>query len=71
MIALITDDQRTVLRANGRQSLEEAGFDPAPVVKLFTPDAGASWLLTEIDPTSRTMRSGCATWAWDVPSWAS
>ena len=25
--------------------------DPAPVVKLFTPDAGATWLLTEIDPT--------------------
>ena len=50
MTALITDDQRTVLLANGRQSLEEAGFDPAPVVKLFTPDAGATWLLTHIDP---------------------
>ena len=23
---------------------------PAPVVKLFTPDSGATWLLTEIDP---------------------
>jgi hypothetical protein len=50
MTALITDDQRTVLLANGRQSLEHDGFDPAPVVKLFTPDAGATWLLTEIDP---------------------
>lgn len=50
MTALITDDQRTVLLANGRQSLEETGFDPAPVVKLFTPDAGATWLLTTIDP---------------------
>ncbi len=46
MTALITDDQRTVLLANGRQSLEEDGFDPTPVVKLFTPDAGATWLLT-------------------------
>lgn len=25
------------------------GFDPIPVIKLFTPDAGATWLLTEID----------------------
>lgn len=50
MTALITDDQRTVLLANGRQSLEQEHFDPAPVVKLFTPDAGATWLLTEIDP---------------------
>lgn len=51
MTTLITDDQRAVLLANGRQSLEDDGFDPAPVVKLSTPDAGATWLLTEIDPT--------------------
>ena len=24
--------------------------DPFPVVKLFTPDAGATWLITEADP---------------------
>ena len=48
--ALITDEQRVVLLANGRKSLENPDFDPAPVVKLFTPDAGATWLLTEIDP---------------------
>ena len=42
--------QRIVLLANGRESLENPDFDPAPVVKLFTPDAGATWLLTEIDP---------------------
>ena len=47
--ALITDEQRVVLLANGRESLENPGFDPAPVVKLFTPDVGATWLLTEID----------------------
>lgn len=35
---------------NGRESLQNADLDPAPVVKLFTPDAGATWLLTEIDP---------------------
>ncbi len=48
--AFITDEQRMLLLANGRESLETPDFDPAPVVKLFTPDAGATWLLTEIDP---------------------
>ncbi|MDM0037419.1 DUF2958 domain-containing protein [Variovorax sp. J22G21] len=50
MTKLITDEQRVQLLANGRQSLEQENFDPAPVVKLFTPDAGATWLLTETDP---------------------
>jgi len=48
--AFITDEQRALLLANGQQSIETSDFDPAPVVKLFTPDAGATWLLTEIDP---------------------
>lgn len=47
---LISDELRAQLLANGRQSLAHEGFDPPPVVKLFTPDAGATWLLTEIDP---------------------
>ncbi|OAI58715.1 transposase [Ralstonia solanacearum] len=50
MNPLITDEQRHVLLLNGRESSQNPGFDPAPVVKLFTPDAGATWLLTEIDP---------------------
>jgi hypothetical protein len=50
MTTLITPDQRAQLLANGRESLQNPGFDPVPVVKLFTPDAGATWLLTEIDP---------------------
>lgn len=50
MTKLITDEQRAQLLANGRQSLENENSDPPPVVKLFTPDAGATWLLTEIDP---------------------
>ncbi len=28
-------------------------IDFKPVVKLFTPDAGATWLLTELDPDPR------------------
>jgi len=47
---LITETLRVQLLANGRQSLDSGDFDPPPVVKLFTPDAGATWLLTEIDP---------------------
>lgn len=47
---LISDEMRAQLLANGRQSLADEGFDPPPVIKLFTPDGGATWLLTEIDP---------------------
>jgi hypothetical protein len=47
---LIPDALRAQLLANGRLSVENERFDPPPVVKLFTPDAGATWLLTEIDP---------------------
>jgi hypothetical protein len=47
---LISNELRAQLLANGRQSLADEGFDPPPVVKLFTPDAGATWLLTKIDP---------------------
>ncbi|VBT33937.1 putative lipoprotein [Burkholderia pseudomallei] len=50
MSAFITDEQRFLLLANGRESLQNPDFDAAPVVKLFTPDAGATWLLTQIDP---------------------
>jgi hypothetical protein len=45
-----TDEQRLLLLANGRESLRNPDFDPFPVVKLFTPDANATWLLSEIDP---------------------
>ena len=47
---LINDELRAKLLANGRRSIDDDGFNPLPVVKLFTPDAGATWLLTEIDP---------------------
>ena len=50
MTIFITDEQRAQLLANGQRSRECEHFDPIPVVKLFTPDAGATWLLTEIDP---------------------
>lgn len=49
MTTLITDEQRAQLLANGRESTENPDFDPRPVVKLFTRNAGATWLLTELD----------------------
>lgn len=58
MTNLITDMQRTQLLANGRQSLTDEDFDPLPVVKLFTPDAGANWLLTDIDPRDGDLAFG-------------
>jgi len=44
---LIPDELLAKLIDNGRASEEQDGFDPFPVVKLFTPDAAATWLLTE------------------------
>lgn len=51
---LFTQAQYAQLLANGRKQQEAMAkneeFDPMPVIKLFTPDAAATWLLSEIDP---------------------
>lgn len=51
---ILTQAIREQLLENGRKQLPVQGtskeIDFFPVVKLFTPDAGAIWLLTEIDP---------------------
>ena len=47
---LITNEQRTKLLDNGAAAARGEERDPRPVVKLFTPDSGATWLLTELDP---------------------
>lgn len=49
-MSLLTDEQRDQLLANGKAALRGLRGDPYPVVKLFTPDAHATWLLTEVDP---------------------
>lgn len=49
-MSLITDEQRVELLDNGAAAAKGEERDPLPVVKLFTPDAHATWLLTEIDP---------------------
>jgi Protein of unknown function (DUF2958) len=51
---LITEAQHTELLANGYAALAAArvdrAFDPTPVVKLFTRNGYARWLLTDLDP---------------------
>jgi hypothetical protein len=52
---LLTKSIHDQLLRNGRirEALEQDGradADFIPVVKLFTPDAGCTWLLTELDP---------------------
>lgn len=47
---LFTEAQRRELISNGERSAAGEHIDPHPIVKLFTPDAGATWLLTELDP---------------------
>lgn len=48
--AFIDDAAFTQLLANGHRTAGGDAIDPPPVIKLFTPDASATWLLTEIDP---------------------
>lgn len=61
-MALLTDAHRLQLLENGRRQLPLRGtddeLDPHPVVKVFTPDAGATWLLTELDPDDEDLAFG-------------
>jgi hypothetical protein len=60
---LLTTDIREQLLRNGRVRREleaqgEAEADFLPVVKLFIPEAGCAWLLTEIDPDDTDIAFG-------------
>jgi hypothetical protein len=55
--SLVTVDQRAQLLANGEAREAGQGIDPHPVVRLFTPDAHATWLLAALDPAD-----GDTTW---------
>lgn len=50
MTTLITQEQRRALLDNGHAAASGAQADSWPVVKLFTPDAHATWLLVQLDP---------------------
>lgn len=51
VIPLVTDEERARLLANGQARATGQDSDPLPVVRLFTPDAHATWLLASLDPT--------------------
>lgn len=46
---LITDEQRAQMLGHGAAHARGDTVDPPPVVKLYTLDAGAVWLLTALD----------------------
>lgn len=47
---LVTAEQRAQLLAAGAARAAGQDIDPLPVVRLFTPDAHAIWLLASLDP---------------------
>jgi hypothetical protein len=59
---LLTLEVRKHLLSNGRLRRDWPFDSPEPdffpVVKLFTPDAGCTWLLTEIDPDDQDIALG-------------
>lgn len=60
---LITQAQREAMLENGRinqarMAVDGDTVDHKPVVKLFTPDAGATWLLSELDPDDQDIAFG-------------
>jgi Protein of unknown function (DUF2958) len=63
MSALFTQAQLERLLENGRRQQAVRGtegeLDLVPVVKLFTPDGGATWLLTELDADGDTAFGLC------------
>jgi hypothetical protein len=57
---MILKKQMTRLRENGKKSARTGdGSNHTPVVKFFTPDAGATWLISEIDESGDIMFGLC------------
>ena len=50
MTPLVIEDDRARLLAHGQARAAGQDTDPLPVVRLFTPDAHATWLLVSLDP---------------------
>lgn len=59
---LYTKAQFAKLLKNGveqrKASLKDEYVDHKPVIKLFTPDASATWLISEIDPNNHDLAFG-------------
>lgn len=68
-MTLLTDALRAILLANGSANAgREDTIDFKPVVKLFCPWGGTTWLLTEVDPEDPDIAFGLATSAWAAPN---
>lgn len=65
--AFISEADYKQLLANGHRTAGGDSIDPPPVVKLFTPDANATWLLTEIDPDDEDLAFGLCDLGQDTP----
>ncbi|MDA8520495.1 DUF2958 domain-containing protein [Acidovorax sp. NCPPB 4044] len=50
MDRLITEEERRQLLDHGAARVAGQAIDPQPVVRLFTPDAHATWLLASLSP---------------------
>ena len=48
-MTFLTEPQRSQMLANGAARARGEAIDPLPVVKLYTLDAGAAWLLSDLD----------------------
>ncbi|WP_420011054.1 DUF2958 domain-containing protein [Tateyamaria sp.] len=58
---LVTKEQMAALQANGRRMMEkDISCEVWPVVKLFTPDANATWLLAWVEPGDPDIAWGLA-----------
>ncbi len=57
-LSLISEVEREQLLANGRIRAAGQAIDPLPVVRLFTPDAHATWLLASLDPVDEDTAYG-------------
>lgn len=57
-VPFLSSAHYAALIANGRRSRGNPAFDPKPIVKLFTPDAAATWLLSEVDPDNADLAFG-------------
>lgn len=57
-LSFISETEREQLLANGRARAAGQAIDPLPVVRLFTPDAHATWLLASLDPVDEDTAYG-------------
>lgn len=58
MYLWFTKKEHEQLLANGKQTQKDGIGDHIPVVKLFTPDAQCTWLLSEIVPSDELLAFG-------------